>query len=1248
MRKIYLILLAYFIFASNNLYAVPAYPNPIEVAQPDGTTLTITLKGDEFVSWAESADGFTLLRNSDGFFEYAQKNVQGDLALSGRIAKNIQQRTAADNAFLQQIPVRLGFSSSQVAAFSQIRQARKQALETTAQRAPSQSDAPQRSIIGTIRIPLILVDFPNKTFTRTASEFQMLCNQLNYTVNADGIAITGSVRDYFKASSYNQLDVQIDVFGPFRMSNNIAYYDDEIGGDPRLMAREAAIAASAAGCNFALYDSNNSGEIDGMHIIYAGYDQSAGEPAGQGIWAHAWSINGTALNLNGKRVRRYSCSSELRNNSSASVANRDKITHIGVICHELGHVFGLPDLYDTDYSGSGGTSVHIDRWCLMASGSWNNSGITPPYLSAWCRAEMGWVQTTMLTDPADITIPNPAIQGACYRINTTTANEYFLLENRQQQSWDQYVPASGLLIYHVDRNYSGWNNNCINCSPSHRGLYIKQAGGGAGSTSFTRTTDPYPQGTNNSFTDTSVPNSKSWAGNNTNKPVTDIVHNTVPRTITFAFMGGAVSCPRPTNISANNITTSSANIQWTAGGAETSWRFRYKKQSETNFSNEIVINTTPTYNLSNLDINTEYNIEIKAICIGEESTAQSFTFKTLCGIVSTFPWTETFENNSPTRDCWTQSRVSGTVDWLFGTGISNVPANSTTYAYFYNASYTAHTTRLISPVLQLNSSNLFKLSFDMANRAWSSDINQLKVYYRTSTTSAWVLIETYTAANENWATKTINLPNPYATYQIAFEGINKYGRPLAIDNVKVIEEIPLCDNQDKIIYTITSHDAYGDGWNGSAALIVKQNDEIVATIKNTSAHGTNYITSIVPLCPCEPFELIWIKGTYDYECSFVVKDNNDDVVFATPAGTYSSSTAGCAGYSNNQVVFSDTTNCVSQCETYNHSEDVSVCNYASYIFPDNTTISNITSSFSHTSNLTSVAGCDSIVVTNVSITFADLSVTLVDGVLIANQANAEYQWLMLDSDDWTDFGGMFLIEDATEQSFTPTAIGYYGYYGVRITYQNCVFYSETKQVIIPCQTIYSNFEETFCEGDAYSFYCADCPDLSNLTAGTYVFYATLPATNGCDSIITLTINVLSKFTSEKYDTIFENETYSGQTYELFGDYELIDTLTAINSCDSIVTTHLHVQQTSGINETEFYNIKIYPNPAKDQLFIINNEQLKIKSVEILDVTGKTLISLQPLDSLNPTINVSSLPKGVYFIKIQFENSKIFFEKFIKE
>jgi len=81
------------------------------------------------------------------------------------------------------------------------------------------------------------------------------------------------------------------------------------------------------------------------------------------------------------------------------------------------------------------------------------------------------------------------------------------------------------------------------------------------------------------------------------------------------------------------------------------------------------------------------------------------------------------------------------------------------------------------------------------------------------------------------------------------------------------------------------------------------------------------------------------------------------------------------------------------------------------------------------------------------------------------------------------------------------------------------------------------------------------------------------------------------------------------------------------------------------------NIIIYPNPVKDELRI-KSEELRISNVEILDITGKTILTLHssfltPHSSFLIPIDVSTLPQGIYLIKIYTENGVII-EKFIKK
>jgi len=92
----------------------PASKKPIEFKQPDGTILIIFLKGDEKLHWAETKDGYTLLSNKDGGYEYARLDNNKNLINSGKLAHEQDIRTKKEKRFLKKIPKGLQFSEAQI------------------------------------------------------------------------------------------------------------------------------------------------------------------------------------------------------------------------------------------------------------------------------------------------------------------------------------------------------------------------------------------------------------------------------------------------------------------------------------------------------------------------------------------------------------------------------------------------------------------------------------------------------------------------------------------------------------------------------------------------------------------------------------------------------------------------------------------------------------------------------------------------------------------------------------------------------------------------------------------------------------------------------------------------------------------------------------------------------------------------------------------------------------------------------
>lgn len=522
----------------STLKAIPAYPGIIEQKQSDGTILSYYLFGDEHFSWARTTDDYTIMRNQVGDYVYMIQDEKGDLIQSQIIAHNPELRNAAETLFLSTVDTKLFYSKEQMSLVKQSIEIIKAENAKAGRAFPTTGDR---------KLVCLLMQYPDRAMIKTQQEFEALFNTVGY--NAYGA--TGSVKDYYLENSYNQFNLTVDVYGPYTAANNLAYYKDRAS----TLLREG-IQQSNSVVDYTQYDNDNDNYVDAVYMIYAGYGQEAG--ASNAIWAHASSLV-PSEQADGKYIRRYSCSPELRGNGG------NQITNIGVICHEFGHVLGAMDYYDTDYE-TGGQYPGTGQWDLMAGGSWNNGGATPAHHNAFTKTIIyNWAKAKVLSQPSSITIHSTVTDSSSfYRVNTTTNNEYYILENRQLVGFDAALPGHGMIIYHVHSavNSSG---NKINATHPQK-MYPVCA---------SATTDPtstpisygsvnsiscaYPYSGKNSFTDATLPSSKSWAGANTEKPITEIMRNTAQKTISFEFMGGEGN---PSIFKAQALSDSKIEIVW--------------------------------------------------------------------------------------------------------------------------------------------------------------------------------------------------------------------------------------------------------------------------------------------------------------------------------------------------------------------------------------------------------------------------------------------------------------------------------------------------------------------------------------------------------------------------------------------------------------------------------------------------------------------------------------------------------------
>ncbi|KAL7426791.1 hypothetical protein ACHAXH_000458, partial [Discostella pseudostelligera] len=267
---------------------------------------------------------------------------------------------------------------------------------------------------------------------------------------------TGSVRDVFLASSYNQLDLITTVSPWVMLPNTESYYaNGNYGITPRSheMLKDALDALQATGFDFNEFDTDNDGFIDAIGFLHSGYGAEWGGTAADGayytnrMWSHKWALNsllgGKWTSTSGKSVSNYHISPSLWGISGSAIGR------IGVIAHETGHFLGLPDLYD----GSGGQG--IGRFCLMASHwGFDGSQYYPPHMSAWSKVQLGWVNPTVISTSGSYSARKACEFPDIFIIGNGVANfdtgEYLLIENRQPCKFDAIIPGPGLAIFHID------------------------------------------------------------------------------------------------------------------------------------------------------------------------------------------------------------------------------------------------------------------------------------------------------------------------------------------------------------------------------------------------------------------------------------------------------------------------------------------------------------------------------------------------------------------------------------------------------------------------------------------------------------------------------------------------------------------------------------------------------------------------------------------------------------------------------
>ena len=604
-RKISAVFTCLILFASITADAAPLYFEKVSVTQRDGAVLNLFASGDEFYNWMHDGDGFTvMLDKSTGNYVYA--DIVNDVLVPTKLIPGISN------------PAHYGLKPwIKVSAES----VKNKVLSEYGNNPPGQGDSPTT---GTINNLVVFIRFADETeFTDQTSVYSSLFN--NSTAGAN------SMYNYYKEVSYNQLSI-ISSFYPYTAgtvvisyqdSHNRSYYKpyDSLTNPTGYLSSErtmrehtllnGAVAYVASQVSTSLViDGDNDGNVDNVCFIIYGSTTAWSTL----LWPHRWSLYSYSSMINGKRV--YDYNFQIQNNLKSSGP--------GILCHEMFHSLGAPDLYH--YTSNG--IAPCSKWDVM---DYNSN--PPEHMGAYMKWKYGkWISSIPAVNPGTYSLkPLTSATNNCYRINSPySVTEYYVVEYRKKTStFENSIPDNGLIVYRINTAYTG------NAYGPPDEVYVYRPGGtltsngtpstanfssSAGRTVMNSTTDPSPflsDGTQGGLSITSVGSPDS--------------------TITFSFTLPAVNPPSaPALISPVNGATGQTLtplLDWSDISGTTSYKLQVSDNSS--FTGYLINDSTLTssqYTVGTgvLQYNMTYYWRVYALNSGGSSPASTvFSFSTL-------------------------------------------------------------------------------------------------------------------------------------------------------------------------------------------------------------------------------------------------------------------------------------------------------------------------------------------------------------------------------------------------------------------------------------------------------------------------------------------------------------------------------------------------------------------------------------------------------------------------------------------
>jgi M6 family metalloprotease-like protein len=434
MKKIILLFVASLFFVK--IFAAYLENVPVTLKQPDGTVLNCFASGDEFHNWLHDVNNYTIIRNSKTCYYVYAIRENNELIASDFVVGNVNPATV-------NIPKGLNLSSQKIEAK---RSVFNQQLKANAKLHNVKS---LKSVQTINNIVIFIRFFDEAEFTDQVSIYDSMFNSQVSTANSMG--------HYFKEMSYDQLEINSTLY-PLTTNTVLSYqdlydrsyyqpYDEFLNIDgyiddndrtmrEQLLLKNAVDFVSSEIPASINLDYNNDGYVDNVCFIIQGNVGGWAEL----LWPHRWSLYTENAFINGKQVYDYNFQLQ----EFFFLPTRG----VGVLCHEMFHTLGAPDLYH--YSLEYRNFRSVGYWDLMDR-STNPSESMLMYMK---YTYAGWINDIPeITTPGTYTLnPNSSLTNNCYKIiSPTNPNEFFMFEYRKKEGvFESSLKGQGLLIYRIN------------------------------------------------------------------------------------------------------------------------------------------------------------------------------------------------------------------------------------------------------------------------------------------------------------------------------------------------------------------------------------------------------------------------------------------------------------------------------------------------------------------------------------------------------------------------------------------------------------------------------------------------------------------------------------------------------------------------------------------------------------------------------------------------------------------------------